>query len=242
MKRAFFALLLVAAPPAGAFAENDAPSQPETVILLHGLARTDGSMRPLEKRLGKAGFRVHNIPYASTEKPPEALVEDLGRHVEACCTETPTLHFVGHSLGGILIRAYLAEQPPPNVGRVVMLAPPNRGSELADALGETALFRWAFGPSARELGTGPESLPNRLPPPAVEVGVIAGTGSVNPVGSVLLPAEDDGTVSVASTKLEGMTDFLVVDSSHSFIMRSEEVATQVVHFLRLGRFRHESPE
>ncbi len=152
------------------------------------------------------------------------------------------LHFVGHSLGGILIRAYLAEDSPDRVGRVVMLAPPNHGSELVDALGDSALFRWALGPSGQVLGTDRNSLPNRLPPPVVEVGVIAGTSSVNPIGSLVIPEDDDGTVSVSSTRLEGMTDFLVVRSSHTFIMQSEEVAAQVVHFLRHGRFLHEASE
>ena len=241
-KRAFLALLLVFAAVAGASPGNSIASQPEAVILLHGLGRTDRSMRPLEKRLSESGFRVHNFRYASTDQAPEALVDDLGRQVESCCTEAPALHFVGHSLGGILIRAYLAEGLPPNVGRVVMLAPPNHGSEIVDALRESAAFRWALGPSARQLGTDPESLPNRLPPPAVELGVIAGTGTVNPIGSIIVPDEDDGMVSLASTKLEGMTDFLVVPVSHAFIMRSDEVGVQVLHFLREGRFRHEVPE
>ncbi len=234
---AYLALFLVALPSCAGTAGDQAAGQPEAVVLLHGLGRTDRSMRPMEKRLTEAGYQVHNLRYASTDKPPEALVEDLGREVEACCAKAAVVHFVGHSLGGLLVRAYLAKEPPPNVGRVVMLAPPNRGSEIVDALGESALFRSLLGPSARELGTDPESFPNRLPPPAVEIGVIAGTGSVNPIGSAVLPDEDDGMVSVASTRLEGMKDFLEVPSSHAFIMRSEEVCAQVAHFLRTGRFQ-----
>ncbi len=123
-----------------------------------------------------------------------------------------------------------------------MLAPPNRGSELVDALSDSQLFRSAMGPSAQQLGTGPESLPNRLPAPEVEVGVIAGTGSINPIGSAVIPDEDDGIVSVESTRLEGMKDFLLVSSSHAFIMRSDEVGRQVVHFLRHGAFERQPPE
>lgn len=229
--------------PAGGNA--DVPRQPEVVVLLHGLGRTDRSMRPLEKYLSRSGFEVANLRYASTEKAPDALVDDLRESVAACCPEAPTLHFVGHSLGGILIRAYLAEDAPNlvgRVGRVVMLAPPNHGSELVDSLGDSSLFRWALGPSALELGTDRNSLPNRLPPPSFEVGVIAGTGSVNPIGSALIPRDDDGTVSVSSARLDGMTDFLVVPSSHSFIMHSEKVAAQVVQFLRHGRFLHDESE
>jgi pimeloyl-ACP methyl ester carboxylesterase len=242
MKRVFLTLLLISIPCAAASPGSNMASQPEAVVLLHGLGRTDRSMRPLEERLTQSGFQVYNFRYASTDQAPEALVDDLGQRVEDCCTEAPALHFVGHSLGGILIRAYLAKELPPNVGRVVLLAPPNHGSELVDALGESAAFRWALGPSAQQLGTNPESLPNRLPPPAVELGVIAGTGTVNPIGSIVIPDEDDGMVSLASTALEGMTDFLAVPTSHAFIMRSDEVAEQVVHFLREGRFRHEASE
>lgn len=236
-------LLLLSPAAAAARAELSGASQaPEAVVLLHGLGRTERSMQPLADRLARSGFRVHNLRYPSTEEPPEKLVEGIAEQVDSCCADAPVLHFVGHSLGGILVRAYLARQRPPNLGRVVMLASPNRGSELVDVLGDTSLFRWILGPTAEQLGTDAESLPNRLPPPTYEVGVIAGTDSVNPIGSLVLPEEDDGTVSVDRTKVEGMTDFLVVPVSHTFIMRSEEVAEQVVHFFRHGRFRHPAAE
>jgi triacylglycerol lipase len=239
MKRLLFALLLVLVPLGETSRGDDAEEPREVVVLLHGLGRSDRSMRPLETYVGEAGYQVYNFPYASTEKSPEALVDELTNRVSACCTEAPALHFVGHSLGGILVRAYLAENKPPNVGRVVMLAPPNRGSELVDRFGNSSIFQWIMGPSALQLGTGADSLPNRLPAPSVEIGVIAATGSVNPIGSILIPNEDDGMVSLESTKLDGMADFLVVSSSHAFIMRSDEVGRQVVHFLQSGRFQHD---
>lgn len=198
-------------------------------------------MDPLADFLSKRGFRVLNIGYPSTTGTPEQLVALLREKVDECCAVSPAIHFVGHSLGGILVRAYLAEDPRANVGRLVMLGPPNGGSELVDKLGDSRLFRWALGPTARQLGTSSESLPNQLPEPQIEVGVIAGTETVNPIGSVLLPETDDGMVTVARTKLEGMTDFLLVPSSHAFIMRSAEVSRQVDHFLRKGRFDHLEP-
>ena len=199
-------------------------------------------MQPLAGRIAEAGYEVHNLRYASTEKSPESLIADLRGQVEACCADAPVLHFVGHSLGGILVRGYLAQESVPNLGRVVMLAPPNQGSEIVDVLGDSPLFEWALGPTAQQLGTDPESLPNRLPPPSYELGVIAGAGTLNPAGSLVLPADDDGTVSVARTRLDGMADFLVVSSSHSFIMYSDEVGEQVMHFLRHGRFEHAESE
>lgn len=239
---AFAALLLalLAAAPAGA-GEPAPAAEPETVVLLHGLGRTDRSMRPLEQRLSAAGFRVHNLRYPSTDHDPQALVDGIARQIEACCATATRLHFVTHSLGGILLRAHLADRRPAHLGRVVMLAPPNHGSELVDALGDSKLFEWTLGATAQQLGTEPDSLPNRLPPPDYELGVIAGNASINPAGASVIGEESDGTVSVSSTQLAGMTDFLVVPHSHTLIMRSDEVAEQVIEFLRNGRFRHAAP-
>jgi triacylglycerol esterase/lipase EstA (alpha/beta hydrolase family) len=219
----------------------DAAVAPETVVLLHGLARTDRSMRPLEKRLTDAGFQVHNLGYPSTERTPEELVANLHAQISACCAAVPRLHFVTHSLGGILLRAYLADHPHGNLGRVVMLAPPNHGSELADLLSDSRLFELAFGPTATQLGTAPDSLPNRLPPPTFEFGVIAGTRSVNPISGLVLPGQNDGTVSVTSAGLSGMSDFVAVPVSHPLIMQSEVVGRHVIEFLQHGRFRPPDP-
>lgn len=217
-----------------------APAEPgtETVVLLHGYARSDRSMRHLAAHLGEAGFRAHAISYESREKEPAALVADLRAELARCCAEAERLHFVTHSLGGVLLRAVLSESAVPNLGRVVMLAPPNRGSELADVVRGSATLRAALGPTAASLGTDPESLPNRLPAADFEVGVIAGTWTVNPLGSLLIPADDDGTVSVASTRLEGMADFVTLPVTHTFILRSREAARQTLAFLTLGHFQH----
>ena len=215
---------------------SDVPP-PEMVILLHGLARTDRSMRPLEKPLSVAGFQVHNLHYPSTDLTPDELVANLDAQISACCAGASRLHFVTHSLGGILVRAYLADHSLSNLGRVVMLAPPNHGSELADLIRDSKLFRSALGPTAVQLGTSPESLPNRLPQPTFEFGVIAGTRRLNPVSALFVPGESDGTVSVASTRLSGMSDFITVPTSHTLIMWSDATAGYVVEFLRHGHFR-----
>jgi len=216
----------------------DEATPKELVVLLHGLGRTDWSMKPLELRLEQAGFVVENLHYDSMDHTPEELVADVARKVDECCSEATRLHFVTHSLGGILTRAYLAESRPASLGRVVMIAPPNKGSELADWIRESELLSWTMGPTAVDLGTSPGSLPNRLPPADFELGVIAGTNAVNPLNG-MIEGESDGTVSVESTRLEGMSDFITVPYSHTFIMQVEPVAEQTVAFLRTGRFDHD---
>ena len=211
-------------------------SEPESVILLHGYGRTPFSMRPLQNRLQEAGFMVHNIGYPSMRRSPPELVEFLNDRFKSCCGTSPRIHFVTHSLGGILVRAYLSEHHLKNMGRVVMLAPPNQGSELADIANGSILLRAILGPTVVQLGTGEDSLPNRLPPPWYELGVIAGIDAFNPIGSFFVPDPSDGTVSVASTSLAGMSDFVTVRKSHTFIMRSADVAGYIIRFLRTGRF------
>lgn len=211
-------------------------AEPETVVLLHGYGRTARSMRPLEESLRAAGFAVRSFTYPSLRSTPAELTAFLDGKLMECCSAAPRIHFVTHSLGGILVRAYLAEQELPNLGRVVMLAPPNHGSEVADWINRFRPLRALAGPTAVELGTGAGSLPNRLPGPDFELGVIAAIDDSNPVGNLLVPEPSDGTVSVASTELEGMRDFVTVRRSHTFVMRSPEVAGYVTRFLTTGCF------
>ena len=208
----------------------------EHVVLVHGLGRTKRAMAPLAERLAEAGFVAHNLGYDSREKAPDALLEDLGDRIDACCADAETLHFVGHSLGGILIRAFLAERRPGNLGRVVLLSPPNRGSQIVDRMGGSWLFGSVMGPSAETLGTDADSFPNSLPPPYYEIGIIAATESINPLGSIMIPGDDDGMVAVCNMRLEGMTEFVTVDHNHALVMRSKEVARMTVRFLQEGRF------
>ena len=208
----------------------------EAVVLLHGLGRSDRAMRSLAGRLTAAGFRVHNLHYDSLRRDPAALTADLDAMLAECCADAVRVHFVTHSFGGVLLRAYLAEHALANRGRVVMLAPPNRGSELGDVVAHSRILRAALGPTGCQLGTSPTSLPNRLPPADFELGVVAGTRSWNPLGSWLIRDADDGIVSVASTRLEGMADFIVLPVSHTGMLRSARAAAQAAHFLRFGRF------
>lgn len=210
----------------------------ECVVLLHGLARSSASMSKLAGALDRAGYVVANVDYPSTTAPIESLAPQAVEAGVASCRArgAAVIHFVTHSLGGILVRQYLAEHEIAGLGRVVMLAPPNQGSEVVDVLGNTLAYRRINGPAGLQLGTGVDSVPRRLGSANFELGVIAGNKSINLVLSQFLPHPDDGKVSVESAKLEGMRDFLVVPRTHTFIMRGDDVIRQVVHFLQFGRF------
>lgn len=212
----------------------------ETVVLLHGLARTSRSMAPMAQALKRAGYAVQNLDYPSRDFSVEALAERIFEPLQARLADPDCrTHFVTHSMGGIVLRQYLSTHEAPGLGRVVMLSPPNGGSEAVDRLRHLWPFQWLNGPAGQQLGTGRDSLPLGLPDADYPLGVITGNRSINLLLSSLIPGPDDGKVSVQRAQLAGMRDFLVVPYSHPVIMRRQPVIEQTLHFLRHAHFNRD---
>ncbi len=218
---------------------NKTNTDREAVILLHGLARTSTSMNKMQEALEGKGFKTCNINYPSTQHRISVLAQEhILPKIKACVGKIDSsIHFVTHSMGGILVRYFAKHALISPMGRVVMLSPPNQGSEVVDALGDTWFFEFIDGPAGRELGTDPGSMPLRLGPANFEVGIITGSRSINLILSLMIEGRDDGKVSIERAKLEGMKDFMVLPSTHPFIMRNEKAIAQTIYFLNHGVFK-----
>ncbi|RAP31446.1 hypothetical protein DID78_01255 [Candidatus Marinamargulisbacteria bacterium SCGC AG-343-D04] len=208
----------------------------ECVVVAHGLGRTSRSMAKMATVLEKEGYVVYNVNYPSRKYTIDVLVSDYIEPAVQLCSKSETIHFVTHSLGGILVRYYLNERSLEKLGHVVMIAPPNKGSELVDKLGNVFFYRWWLGPAFMQLSTDESSVPNRLPVPHYSLGVIAGTKSLNPFFSLMIPGDNDGKVSLKSAEIQGK-DFMTVHASHSWIMNDQDVLDQTVFFLKNGGFK-----
>lgn len=232
-------------PSAPRTAGTAVPTKNETVVLLHGLCRTSRSMAKMEKALVADGYKVINVDYPSRSASVEELTDQVFQPLEKqtgvsasqvgqTLLSAQKVHFVTHSMGGVLLGRYLESHDIKNLGNIVMLAPPSRGSEVPDKLGGLKLYQWINGPAGNQLGT--DSHPLRLNVPGSEIGVIAGDRSINPILSMLIPGPDDGKVSLARVKPAGLTDYLQLHVTHACMMRNRQVITQTIAFLHNGAF------
>ena len=205
------------------------------VVLLHGLWRGMHAMEPMARALGSAGFATLNLPYPSTRMPIPTLVSHIRAEVGKIADERP-VHFITHSLGGILARCLLQESPPWQVGRLIMLAPPNGGSEIVDWSKRHPLIHLLLGPAGRSLGS--DGLPTQLPPlpPGIEAAVIMGNRCSIPWFRGLLDKDNDGIVSAPKGKIDGLRGFKVVDADHTFIQVHPEVIRMCMEFLKSGEW------
>jgi len=208
------------------------------VVVVHGWAWLRDTMRPTARFLHRQGYNVICVRYDPRSEMPEAVVENrIERALRDHCTDAGRkIHFVGHSMGGLMIRSYLARHRPENLGRTVLLAPPNHGIEAVDRVKDWRLFARVFGEPARLLGTTRDAIPAGLGPADFPLGVLMGRDVGLPLVSVMLPGADDGVVAVESGRLEGMTDFSTVRCGHSRLPSNPTVLAQTLAFLREGRF------
>ena len=210
------------------------------VVLLHGIGRTKDSMEKMGESLTEKGYVVINIDYASRDKKIEDLVVDVreeivGHHIPA----VQKINLVGHSMGGLIIRAYIHKYKPENLGRVVMLGTPNQGSEVADLLSDTGMFKAFYGPAGQELVTDQTAFKKIFGTIHYDLGIIAGDRSIDPLSSLVIPGDDDGKVAVKRTKIKGMKDHIVVHATHTFMPSNETVMEQTEYFLEHGKFLRE---
>ena len=226
---------------AGSATDKDGQAK-ELAILLHGILRSNLDMMPLEKYLSNAGYETLNIMYPSRQKSLEDLTDYIHEKIIAAPTysKSKKINFVTHSMGGLITRYYIECYRPPNLGKVVMMGPPNSGSEFADWLTETKLlaplFEAIYGPAGQQLTTNHKHIDKKITYP---LGIIAGNKSINPLAPWILTGEHDGMVPIERTKIEGMKYHIIINATHSFMMFNKEVMHQVIEFLKNSHFDHD---
>lgn len=209
------------------------------VVILHGIVRSSSHMTDLAEYLNAQGYDVINLDYPSTDHTLEELVEDIHSKLSKKMPQNKTVHFVGYSMGGILVRALIHKHMPKNLGRVVQLAPPNNGSEVADFLKQNWLYQKIYGPAGQQLTTDQTEIKHLFGKIDYELGIIAGNSTIDPLSSFIIPEDDDGKVSIASTKLQGMKDHIIVPASHTLFPGNKTVQEQTYFFLKHGAFKKE---
>ncbi len=232
----FFASIVIGCTPITDPTEALKPTKTnDTVVLLHGFGRSNTAMWLLAKRLENADYKVVRVGYNSLQSCPEEILHEISRQIESCCTELEQpVHFVGHSMGGLMIRAYLGKHKVKHMGKAVLIGTPNKGTPIVDIFQDSWWMKLA-GPMASNLGTDDNNFPHTLPAPDYPLGIIAGVTDSG-FFSAQIPGKDDGLVPVASTYLEGMNDFIIIETNHSMMRYNEEVALQTIEFLKHGQF------
>jgi len=210
----------------------------QMVVLIHGIMDRPFIMWHIQNRLLKEGYAVLNFDYASTKEVMDTVVQKLEQAIRPQIGNMDQIHFVTHSLGGLIIRAYLMRYSADNFGRLVMIAPPNKGSVLAERLEDFPVYEWLSGPAGQKLGKDANDYGAQYPPPSIPFGIIAG-GLGNEQGfNPLIPGDDDGTVGVSETQLSTADDFILITGLHTTLLWQPSVSDQLVHFIKQGQFSH----
>lgn len=209
----------------------------EAIIILHGIFRTHRSMRGLAMFLEQAGYQVLNLSYPSTKHDLEKLAELIHPRINSFISKNHSkVHFIGYSMGGLLIRVYLKKYRPRNLGRVVMVGTPNRGSEVADFLKDFYIYRKLYGPAGQQLITNQEKFSHIFCELDFEAGMIAGNTSIDPISSKMIGKPNDGKVSLESAFMEGAKEQIIISSSHTFFPSNRQMWAQALSFIKTGKF------
>jgi triacylglycerol esterase/lipase EstA (alpha/beta hydrolase family) len=208
------------------------------VVILHGIARSNKHMEKLAGYLEENGFEVINLNYPSTSHNIEELTEIINQDISNKAIENKSIHFVGYSMGGLVVRALIHKYDYKKLGRVVQLAPPNGGSEVADFIKNFWPYKKFYGPAGQQLITDQTAVKNLFGEVNYDLGIIAKNATIDPISSAIIPGENDGKVAVERTKLEGMKDHIIFHSSHTFFPSNKEVKKQTLYFLKNNIFQH----
>ena len=214
------------------------PMSGTAVILLHGAIRSSKSLKKLGLELAKDGYTIVPFDYPSTKAEIETSSDYLQQVIERL-DGIKRIHFVAHSMGGLVVRSWSGRYGDKRAGRLVMMGVPNRGARMADHLKANLLFKLLYGQAGQQLGSDPEGFIARLPTPGFEFAVIAGKAGTARGFNPLVPGDDDGTVAVESTRLPGAADFISVRGGHSFLMFKPAVIEWTRRFLKHGHFRED---
>lgn len=209
----------------------------EGIILLHGILRTAKCMNGLAKFLESNKFKVLNLNYPSSKYDIASIATSLNATINEFANQVTKIHFVGYSMGGLIIRAYLNLHRPDNLGRVVMLGTPNQGSEIADFLKDFFLYKKLYGPAGQQLITDQMSFKEIFGAINYELGVIAGVSPYYMVANKIIGRESDGRVSVVSTQINGMQDHVIIKSGHTLLPANKQAWQLTLNFLSKGSFK-----
>jgi len=224
---------------AAARARGAARSRSRTLCLLvHGYLRSKDSMGGLRRGLERAGYEACAINYPSTRGHLDAFADQLREVLRYVSPDFEAVYIVTHSMGGIVARWALSREDFPKVRGLVMIAPPSRGTAMADKVFGWWPSRWVVGPAGREVGLGPRSRMAEVGMPRCPCAVIAGARGSRHGWNPLAPGDDDGLIALDETRLDGMADFVVLRAMHPFIMNDRETIRQTVAFIETGHFDH----
>jgi triacylglycerol lipase len=201
----------------------------ETVILLHGMGRSQLSMYVLGRRFEAADYNVHHFDYDDRKNTVAEISAQLKRHISETVV-SKKYHLIGHSLGNIVIRHGFNEAYPAGLGRIVMLCPPNQKPYMAKLLQENFIYRLWTGVCGQELAS--HDFYQNLPIPKVDFGIIAGNKGQN----LTFSEANDAVITVESTRLKGSKDWIVLPHAHTFIMNFEDTFKNARNFLKSGTF------